>query len=67
MISPFILRGDTLMKYADEWIVQIDDISDFVAMQRSYARNDNLDKLVVAKERPYILHDPALKLGIDSY
>ncbi|MBD1373866.1 hypothetical protein IC620_16095 [Hazenella sp. IB182357] len=55
------------MKYADEWIVQIDDISDFVAMQRSYARNDNLDKLVVAKERPYILHDPALKLGIDSY
>ncbi|MBS7531578.1 DUF4291 domain-containing protein [Hazenella sp. IB182353] len=58
------LRGDTLMKYSDEWIVQIEDISDFVAMQRSHAQKHEFDKLVVPKERPYLLHDPALKLKL---
>src|SRR5260370_23902555 len=46
------LRGETLARYAREWIVEIEDISDFVAEQRQYAHGDYAG-LVVPRERVY--------------
>lgn len=48
------LRGDILVCYAREWIVEIEDISDFVAEQREHARDDYA-QLVVPRERVYPL------------
>jgi len=60
------LRGATLARYAREWIVDIRDITDFVAAGRAQlAAQDGL--LVVAKEAVYVPADPhlALQLGLD--
>jgi hypothetical protein len=46
------LRGEVLTRYAREWIVQIEDISDFVAEQREHARGDYA-QLIVPRERVY--------------
>jgi len=46
------LRGEILAHYAREWIVEIEDISDFVAEQRAYAYGD-YTQLVVPQERVY--------------
>ncbi|HLI69943.1 MAG TPA: DUF4291 domain-containing protein [Ktedonobacteraceae bacterium] len=46
------LRGEVLARYAREWIVEIEDISDFVAQQRQYACGD-YTKLMVPRERVY--------------
>lgn len=46
------LRGELLANYAREWIVEIEDISDFVAEQREYARGDYA-RLVVPREQVY--------------
>lgn len=46
------LRGEILARYAREWIVEIEDISDFVAEQREQARGDYAG-LFVPKERVY--------------
>jgi hypothetical protein len=46
------LRGEVLARYAREWIVQIEDISDFVAEQREHAHGDYA-QLIVPRERLY--------------
>lgn len=46
------LRGEILARYAREWIVEIEDISAFVAEQREHARGDYAD-LIVPSERAY--------------
>jgi Domain of unknown function (DUF4291) len=46
------LRGEILARYAREWIVEIEDISDFVAEQRQYAQGDYA-RLVMPRERVY--------------
>lgn len=46
------LRGEILARYAREWIVEIEDISAFVAEQREHARGDYAD-LIVPSERVY--------------
>ena len=46
------LRGEVLARYVREWIVGIEDISDFVAEQRQYAQGDYA-QLVVPRERVY--------------
>lgn len=46
------LRGSVLARYAREWIVEIEDISDFVAEQREFAHGDYA-QLVVPRERVY--------------
>jgi hypothetical protein len=46
------LRGEILARYAREWIVEIEDITDFVAEQRKYAHGDYAE-LVVPRERVY--------------
>jgi hypothetical protein len=52
------LRGDVLARYAREWIVSIEDISDFVASQRENARDFRERDLRVPLERVYPVTDP---------
>lgn len=53
------LRGETLAHYARAWIVEIEDISDFVAAQREHARGDYA-QLVMPMERVYPYSSPPL-------
>jgi hypothetical protein len=59
------LRGDVLRRYATEWIVNIEDVSAFVAEQRA---NVSTERLVTPRERVYPVADPEVRrrLGIDE-
>lgn len=61
------LRGDTLRRYGREWIVAIEDVTDFVAEQRAHARAGDLDRLVTPAEDVYPVTDPevAARLGVE--
>lgn len=60
------LREDVLAKFAREWIIEICDISDFVAVQRSNVHS--LPRLLVPHERVYLPSDScvASRLGISE-
>jgi len=47
------LRGAAIQRYAREWILHIEDISEFVAAQRSHARPP-YSNLVVPREDIYL-------------
>ena len=47
------LRGDIVTKYAQEWILDIEDISDFVAQQRENAIADDYSALSTPTEGIY--------------
>lgn len=47
------LRGDAIRKYAQEWILDIEDISDFVAEQRQHVVSGNYEALLTPAEAPY--------------
>lgn len=51
------LRGDIITKYAQEWILDIEDISDFVAQQRENIINDNYADLSTPTEHIYPVAD----------
>ena len=53
------LSGEVLKKYAREWIVEIEDISDFVAAQREHALQGN-HNLVTPREEVYPVTDEAV-------
>lgn len=53
------LSGEVLEKYAREWIVEIEDISDFVASQREHGLTGNRD-LVTPREEVYPVSDAAI-------
>ncbi len=59
------LRGDVLEKYAKTWILDIQDISEFVAEQRQHAKAP-YSQLMVPSETVYPVSDTdtAHKLGI---
>jgi hypothetical protein len=61
------LRGPVLERYAREWIVSIEDVSQLVADQRAHARKGEWDQLLVPCEEPYPVTDAALvqRLGLD--
>jgi hypothetical protein len=44
------LRGESLKRYISEWIIEIEDISSFVAEQRQILQEHNLSKLMVPSE-----------------
>ena len=48
------LRGEVLQKFNNDWIVEIEDITSFVAEQREFAKRD-FEGLVVPVERVYPL------------
>ena len=63
------LRGDTLVKYARDWIVEIEDISDFIRDQREYAKSRELyAKLLIPREDVYPITDSKTKslLGVSN-
>lgn len=53
------LRGATLARYAEEWIVSIEDISEFVREQRQNAITGQYSKLLTPKEDVYPVADIA--------
>lgn len=63
------MRGDVLKKYAQEWIVRIEDISAFVREQRANIAPQRHAHLLLPKERVYPVSDEqiARRLGISSY
>ncbi|MDC0717795.1 DUF4291 domain-containing protein [Nannocystis bainbridge] len=62
------LRGPTLAAYAHEWLVEIEDISAFVARQRREWFEGDREALVTPREEVYPVEDPAVaaRLGIDK-
>jgi hypothetical protein len=62
------LRGKILAQYAKEWIVQIEDISDFVREQHQHVKNHRLAALITPLEHVYPVGDAAVaaKLGIST-
>jgi hypothetical protein len=51
------LQGETAIKYAQEFIVSIEDISEFVAEQRQYVVTQNYNSLLTPSENPYLVSD----------
>jgi Domain of unknown function (DUF4291) len=47
------LQREAAIKYAREWIVDIEDISEFVAEQRQYVISDNYSVLLTPSESAY--------------
>jgi hypothetical protein len=63
------LRGDVLARYAREWVLEIEDISEFVAPQRRNAESgDGYARLVTPKESVYQVADQevARRLGLSA-
>ena len=60
------LRGEILARFARKWIIEIEDISNFVQEQREYAVSGNYAQLVTPLESVYPVTDVeiARKLGI---
>jgi hypothetical protein len=55
------LRGDVLARYAKEWIVGIEDISEFVHKQHEHVIVRNLAELVTPREEVYPVENEALR------
>jgi hypothetical protein len=51
------LQGETAIEYAQEFIVSIEDISEFVAEQRQYVITQNYNSLLTPSENPYLVSD----------
>ena len=60
------LRGEYLAKYAREWIVDIEDISEFVREQREAMVTRGNSALITPREQPYPVADTetASRLGL---
>ena len=61
------LRGNVVEKYVREWIVSIEDISEFVSQQRQFVTAGKLDQLVTPVETLYVVTDAevASRLELD--
>lgn len=61
------LRADVLARYAREWIVGIEDVSEFVCEQHRHVLARNLSELVTPKEAVYSVQDETVRqrLGVD--
>ena len=59
------LRGKILANYAREWLLEIQDISEFVRQQSEHARPP-FDRLITPKEEVYPVNDPEVagRLGV---
>ncbi len=51
------LRGEAVRRYAQEWIISIEDISDFVAEQRQHVVSGNYEALLTPAELAYPVQD----------
>ena len=57
-----------LVSYGSEWIVQIQDVTDFVNAQHEHVKRGDLTELMVPEERVYPVTDQetATQLRVDS-
>jgi hypothetical protein len=61
------LRGDTLRLYGRDWLLGIEDISEFVRAQRAHVEARAYDRLLTPRERVYPVRDDAATcLGITN-
>lgn len=62
------LRRQALDQFVDEWVLGIEDISEFVEQQREFVLQRKLDQLVVPSESIYEVRDAiiAARLELDS-
>jgi len=62
------MRGPVLARYAREWIIEIEDISDFVRQQYQHIQARDYQQLVTPCEQVYPVTAPdvAAKLGLDK-
>lgn len=61
------LRGEVLARYAREWIVEIEDITDFVREQHEHVWGGELDKLTPPREEVYPVSEAvAARLGTST-
>lgn len=51
------IRNEDIKKYAKNDILEIEDISEFVREQHQYVLNNELDKLTIPLENPYVPKD----------
>jgi hypothetical protein len=58
------LRGEILAKYAKEWLLGIEDVSEFVRQQREHAKSP-FDTLIAPKEDVYRVTDPEVAARLD--
>ncbi len=60
------LKGVTAEKYAKEWIVDVEDVTEFVHQQKRELDANGIENLVVPKEEIYTLNKPELaqRLGL---
>lgn len=63
------LSGDVLKSYSRDWIVNIQDITRFVAEGRNLVEQDRLDELMLPSEHVYPVNDNqvARHLEIDPF
>jgi hypothetical protein len=60
------LAGDVVRQYANDWVVSIEDISEFVAIQRENVRAKDYANLLTPREDVYKITEPevAERLGV---
>lgn len=63
------LSGDVLRRYAKEWVVDIEDITDFVSQQRTNATPSLYENLITPKEGVYKVSNELLarKLKLSTF
>ncbi len=63
------IRGDTLRRYSKEWILDIENITDFVKAQYEFLKNKEYDKLSVPVENSYPVQNKNIadKLKLDEH
>lgn len=54
------LRGSVLRQYALDWCLGIEDISEFVRIQRQHVKRRRLEHLATPDERVYPVEDPSV-------
>lgn len=60
------LRGEFLQHYAQDWIIKIEDISEFVRQQRCYQQPSHWHQLIIPQENVYPVSNSEMirKLGL---
>ncbi|CAI8009404.1 hypothetical protein GBAR_LOCUS6317 [Geodia barretti] len=59
------LRKQVLRRYSEEWIVKIEDITEFVHQQYKLVKKRRIEGLIVAQERVYPVSDPKTAAQIE--
>jgi hypothetical protein len=59
------LRRDVVEQYARDWIVEIEDISEFVSEQQANVEKERWPELVIPAHMPYPVTDPAVRARLE--